>query len=103
MVSAVKALCKVHLVLLVLIVGVRVVEDALGAAIASGGGSYRARLLEVHRHGSGSNCRNGPVSTAMASIVRHTEPAHVRRVLGGTRDMAAQSARITGSPRISSR
>ena len=55
MVSAVEALSKIHFVLLVLIIRVRVVDDALGASITSGGRSDRTRLLEVHGEGPGSD------------------------------------------------
>ena len=55
MVSAVEALGEVHFMLLVLIIRVRVVDDALGATIASSGWSDRARLLEVHRERPGGD------------------------------------------------
>ena len=55
MVSAVEALSEVHFMLLVLIIRVRVVDDALGANIASNGWSDRARLLEVRGERPGSN------------------------------------------------
>ena len=55
MVSAVKALSKVHFMLLVLIIRVRVVYDALGASITSDGWSDRTRLLEVHGERTGRN------------------------------------------------
>ena len=94
MIGSVKALCEVHLVLLILIVAVWVVEDVFSACSGRRGTSS---LMKAHAHLSTSSagCRNSSVeaSTTVSMLVSRIHP-DIRRVLSGPCRMA-QPARIT--------